>query len=116
MWLVFFNICILWFATLYQFSLHSHYSVFIQSIIIYENLYSISFNNILLILRYKDERAYPWPGDVSTFILYPEAANQTIYSQVVADTDRGNYTCLMRNDTHIHMHTVILGLVGQYKL
>ncbi|XP_077294585.1 fibroblast growth factor receptor 4-like [Arctopsyche grandis] len=57
---------------------------------------------------YKDSRAYPWAGGVSSFILYPEAANQTIYTQRAVATDSGNYTCILRNDTHVKVHTIML--------
>lgn len=55
---------------------------------------------------YKDGRPYPWPGEVSGFILYPESANQTIYSKSVVESDSGNYSCLVRNDTHELRHTI----------
>lgn len=55
---------------------------------------------------YKDGRPYPWPGEVSGFILYPESANQTIYSKSVVESDSGNYTCLVRNDTDELWHTI----------
>ncbi|KAJ9597520.1 hypothetical protein L9F63_011617, partial [Diploptera punctata] len=55
---------------------------------------------------YKDGRAYPWPGEVSSFILYPESANQTIYSKSVVESDSGNYSCLVRNDTHALWRTI----------
>ncbi|XP_032678096.1 single Ig IL-1-related receptor-like [Odontomachus brunneus] len=48
---------------------------------------------------YKDNRAYPWPGSTSHFILYPESANQTIYTQEMRTSDAGRYSCLARNDT-----------------
>lgn len=48
---------------------------------------------------YKDNRAYPWPGGESHFILYPESANQTIYTQEMRASDAGRYSCQARNDT-----------------
>ncbi|XP_011877858.1 PREDICTED: interleukin-1 receptor accessory protein-like 1 [Vollenhovia emeryi] len=50
-------------------------------------------------LEYKDNRAYPWPGGESHFILYPESANQTIYTQEMRASDAGRYSCQARNDT-----------------
>lgn len=60
------------------------------------NFYYISF---YFSCRYKDNRAYPWPGSTSHFILYPESANQTIYAQEMRTSDAGRYSCLARNDT-----------------
>ncbi|XP_067014223.2 X-linked interleukin-1 receptor accessory protein-like 2 [Anabrus simplex] len=58
---------------------------------------------------YKDGRPYPWPGGVSHFILYPESANQTIYAQKTSlESDGGNYSCLVRNDTTEKRHMVTL--------
>ncbi|CAG9782971.1 unnamed protein product [Diatraea saccharalis] len=57
---------------------------------------------------FKDGVAYPWSAGVSSFILYPEAANQTLYSQRAARADSGNYTCRMSNETHSETHTVRL--------
>lgn len=55
---------------------------------------------------YKNGRPYPWPGEASGFILYPESANQTIYSKSVVESDAGNYTCVIRNDTDELWHTI----------
>lgn len=57
---------------------------------------------------YKGEKAYPWPADVSSFILYPESANQTIYSQAVTSIDAGNYSCRVVNDSQVVTHTTSL--------
>ncbi|XP_063224233.1 interleukin-1 receptor accessory protein-like [Bacillus rossius redtenbacheri] len=59
----------------------------------------------------KDGRPYPWPGSSSSFILYPESANQTIYSRSVSDADAGNYSCAVRNDTHSYVHTISLSVL-----
>nr|CAD7263561.1 unnamed protein product [Timema shepardi] len=65
-------------------------------------------------MKYKDGKAYPWHGGLSSFILYPESANQTVYSQSVIESDAGNYSCLVRNDTHTYSHTVNLTVIGEY--
>lgn len=57
---------------------------------------------------YKEDKVYPWPLDISTMLLFPASANQTIYSQAVKQTDEGNYKCILRNDSIIHSHTVRL--------
>ncbi|XP_054271299.1 uncharacterized protein LOC128991998 [Macrosteles quadrilineatus] len=57
---------------------------------------------------FKDGKAYPWPGDVSSFILYPESANQTIYSQALGAVDAGNYSCRVANDSRLVTHTTSL--------
>ncbi|BES95278.1 IG [Nesidiocoris tenuis] len=57
---------------------------------------------------FKDGRPYPWPEDTSSFILYPEAANQTIYTKVLSMSDAGNYTCRLHNDTSYTVHTTNL--------
>ncbi|GAB0097461.1 fibroblast growth factor receptor 3 [Sergentomyia squamirostris] len=48
---------------------------------------------------FKNGKPYPWPGDVSTLILYPEALNQTIYTRHASSVDNGNYTCVVSNET-----------------
>lgn len=70
-------------------------------------------SNVCLSYRYKDGRPYPWPGEVSGFILYPESANQTIYSKSVVESDSGNYTCLVRNDTDELWHTINVTVMGK---
>ncbi|XP_059610158.1 fibroblast growth factor receptor 3-like [Phlebotomus argentipes] len=59
---------------------------------------------------FKDGRPYPWSGDVSTLILYPEASNQTIYTRHASFVDNGNYTCVVSNETmklEQHMSLVV---------
>lgn len=62
---------------------------------------------------YKDNRAYPWPGGESHFILYPESANQTIYTQEVRSSDAGRYSCQARNDTTILEGDITLAVLGE---
>lgn len=62
---------------------------------------------------YKDNRAYPWPGGESHFILYPESANQTIYAQKVRASDAGRYSCQARNDTTILEGDITLAVLGE---
>lgn len=57
---------------------------------------------------FKDGRPYPWSGDVSSFIIYPESANQTVYTQALSTSDAGNYTCRIHNDTMHMMHNTEL--------
>lgn len=73
-------------------------------------------NNVAAVdcCRYKDNRAYPWPGGESHFILYPESANQTIYAQKVRASDAGRYSCQARNDTTILEGDITLAVLGQY--
>ncbi|XP_037037541.1 uncharacterized protein LOC119075247 [Bradysia coprophila] len=61
---------------------------------------------------FKDGKPYPWPNDVSSLILYPEAENQTIYTRSASFADVGNYTCTLRNDTHKSEHHVALNVQG----
>jgi len=56
----------------------------------------------------KDDHEYPWPSTRSGLILYPESANQTIYTQKINAEDAGNYTCLLKNDTHVERHSIQL--------
>lgn len=60
----------------------------------------------------KDGKAYPWTSDISSLILYPEASNQTIYTRQVQAADAGNYTCVLRNDTHKIAHHILLNVQG----
>ncbi|XP_045761534.1 uncharacterized protein LOC123864865 [Maniola jurtina] len=60
---------------------------------------------------FKDGVAYPWSAGVSNLILYPEAANQTLYTRRAAHTDSGNYTCRLSNETHSETHTVRLDIL-----
>ncbi|XP_043284656.1 uncharacterized protein [Venturia canescens] len=62
---------------------------------------------------YKDNRAYPWPGGESHFILYPESANQTIYTQEVRSSDAGRYSCRARNDTTSLEEDITLQVLGE---
>ncbi|KAG5886512.1 hypothetical protein JTB14_024166 [Gonioctena quinquepunctata] len=57
---------------------------------------------------YKDDKLYPWALETSSLILVPESQNQTIYSQSLSERDAGNYTCVLKNDTVIHAHTIHL--------
>ncbi|KAJ8684455.1 hypothetical protein QAD02_020247 [Eretmocerus hayati] len=63
---------------------------------------------------YKDGRPYPWPKGESSFILYPESANQTIYTQSVRTSDAGRYACRARNDTSILESEITLGVIGEH--
>lgn len=78
--------------------------------------YKISIAPRFLIYRYKDDKPYPWNIEDSSFILYPEAANQTIYTRNVATADTGVYKCVLRNETHKTEHQVELKIQGNYKL
>ncbi|CAK1548504.1 unnamed protein product [Leptosia nina] len=60
---------------------------------------------------FKDGVAYPWSAGVSNLILYPEAANQTLYTRRAARSDSGNYTCRLSNETHSETHTVRLDIL-----
>lgn len=57
---------------------------------------------------FKNGQPYPWGGDISSLIVYPEAANQTIYTHRISETDIGNYSCVLRNDTSIIRHDIEL--------
>ncbi|CRK91889.1 CLUMA_CG005509, isoform A [Clunio marinus] len=57
----------------------------------------------------KDGKSYPWSSEsTSSLILYPQAANQTIYARRASKTDEGRYTCVLRNDTHKIEHQIVL--------
>lgn len=60
---------------------------------------------------FKDGVAYPWSAGVSNFILYPEAANQTLYTRRASRADSGNYTCRLSNETHTETHTFKLTIL-----
>ncbi|XP_075982438.1 uncharacterized protein LOC142980740 isoform X2 [Anticarsia gemmatalis] len=60
---------------------------------------------------FKDGVAYPWSAGVSNLILYPEAANQTLYTRRASRADSGNYTCRLTNETHTETHTVKLTIL-----
>lgn len=60
---------------------------------------------------FKDGVAYPWSAGVSNLILYPEAANQTLYTRRSSRADSGNYTCRLSNETHTDTHTVRLDIL-----
>lgn len=46
-------------------------------------------------------------------IVYPESANQTVYTKDIKENDAGNYTCLLRNDSVVHSHTIHLTVFGK---
>lgn len=46
-------------------------------------------------------------------ILYPIAENQTIYARAASFADSGNYTCVLRNDTHKSEHHMELNVQGK---
>ncbi|KAH1024103.1 hypothetical protein HUJ05_003654 [Dendroctonus ponderosae] len=64
--------------------------------------------------EYKDGRPYPWSLDLSTLVIFPESANQTIYTANVRHGDSGNYTCVLRDDQRnhdiIYSHKTILNV------
>ena len=72
--------------------------------------------NVCFVCRYKDNRPYPWPGGESSFILYPESANQTIYTQEARASDAGRYSCRARNDTTTLEGNIYLEVLGKFKL
>nr|XP_023023091.1 interleukin-1 receptor accessory protein-like 1 [Leptinotarsa decemlineata] len=70
-------------------------------------LFDYCFNGCFF-FRLKDDKLYPWALEISSLILVPESANQTIYTQSLSEKDAGNYTCVLKNDTVIHSHTIHL--------
>lgn len=69
---------------------------------------------VVFFYRYKDDRPYPWPtGTVSGLIIYPQSANQTVYTHEVVPEDAGNYTCLLKNDTVVYSHTIHLRIYSK---
>uniref|UniRef100_A0ABD2WSW4 Soluble interferon alpha/beta receptor OPG204 n=2 Tax=Trichogramma kaykai TaxID=54128 RepID=A0ABD2WSW4_9HYME len=66
-----------------------------------------------MLREYKDGRPYPWPGSESSFILYPESANQTIYTQEARASDAGRYSCRASNDTTIVNGDITLQVLGE---
>lgn len=63
----------------------------------------------LFICRFKNGQPYPWS---SSLILYPQAENQTIYTRHATINDNGNYTCVIRNDTHKTEHVIEFTVQG----
>lgn len=59
---------------------------------------------------FKNGQPYPWGSEISSLIVYPEAANQTIYTHRISEKDIGNYTCVLRNDTSAIRHDIELQL------
>ncbi|CAO1441779.1 unnamed protein product [Diamesa tonsa] len=58
---------------------------------------------------FKDGKPYPWSSEtLSSLILYPEEANQTIYTRSAGKIDQGKYLCVLRNDTHKSGHHIHL--------
>lgn len=64
--------------------------------------------------RFKNGQPYPWSSEMSPLILYPEAENQTIYTRAASYNDNGNYTCVLRNDTHKTEHNIQLFVQGEF--
>ncbi|XP_053601426.1 uncharacterized protein LOC128670080 [Plodia interpunctella] len=62
---------------------------------------------------FKDGIAYPWSAGVSNLILFPEAANQTLYTHRAARADSGQYTCRLSNETHSETHSVQLDILDK---
>ncbi|GBP23002.1 hypothetical protein EVAR_15676_1 [Eumeta japonica] len=61
--------------------------------------------------RFKDKQPYPWSAAASSLIVYPEAANQTLYTRRATRQDAGRYSCRISNETHSHHHTILLDVV-----
>ncbi|XP_013195005.2 uncharacterized protein LOC106138412 [Amyelois transitella] len=62
---------------------------------------------------FKDGVAYPWSAGMSNLILYPEAANQTLYTRRASRADSGDYTCRLTNETHSETHSVRLDILDK---
>ncbi|XP_052753845.1 uncharacterized protein LOC113522466 isoform X1 [Galleria mellonella] len=62
---------------------------------------------------FKNGVPYPWSAGVSNLILYPEAANQTLYTGSATRSDSGNYTCRISNETHSDVHTITLDILDK---
>lgn len=62
---------------------------------------------------FKDGVPYPWSGDVSSFLLSPRSANQTVQSARAARSDAGRYACSARNSTHSLRHLITLHVLEQ---
>ncbi|XP_053659532.1 interleukin-1 receptor accessory protein-like 1-B [Anopheles marshallii] len=62
---------------------------------------------------FKDNKPQPWSSDVSSFIVNPAAANQTIFSIRLKENDIGNYSCILRNETHAIKHEIELRFQDQ---
>lgn len=76
-------------------------------------LWHLWFNRFYFLLyRFKNDKPYPWAQDTSSLILYPIAENQTIYTRTASFADAGNYTCVLRNDTHKSEHHIELNVQG----
>ncbi|KAM3966719.1 LOW QUALITY PROTEIN: uncharacterized protein ACR2FA_012263 [Aphomia sociella] len=61
---------------------------------------------------FKDGVPYPWQAGLSNLILYPEAANQTLYRGATR-SDSGNYTCRISNETHSDVHSIRLNILDK---
>ncbi|KAI8429940.1 hypothetical protein MSG28_000406 [Choristoneura fumiferana] len=71
---------------------------------------------VLLLARaqqFKDGVPYPWPTGRSNLILYPEAANQTLYVRRASAADSGEYTCRVSNQTHTQDHLIKLQILNK---
>ncbi|XP_046426451.1 single Ig IL-1-related receptor-like [Neodiprion fabricii] len=62
---------------------------------------------------YKGNIPYPWKGDDSHFILYPESKNQTIYTKNLRQSDAGSYSCLALNDTTTINEEIALKVIDE---
>ncbi|XP_049535455.1 fibroblast growth factor receptor 1-like [Anopheles darlingi] len=101
----------------YAHSLHTHHLQFTKEIPDREYAVLQQFKSLHCcgkgyrsIEWFKNGKPHPWSKDVSSFIVYPEAANQTIYSPRLEENDVGNYTCILRNESHTIHHNIELRL------